>query len=371
MATRFYLGTYDTAPDGGLVAPTFDASWEQTTSAVRSRMRPFKRNSAFASLTIAESSTSGTFDFLFRQYISDPLNAGSITGTVKGIIRCLESATDADMRAQMLIKVVSRDGTTTTGTLLAHDASALTSEFDATTLTNRKFPLAWAGAGTALGSVSAAQGDRVVIEIGVRAHNVTATSKTATLRFGESGGADLAEDETSTVDDNPWIEFSQDLSFEVQLTDRRGPDSSISELGPNPVPVGKAVSYGAKTMLDNRALVLNTSGRRGPGSPLVTRLGSSFGIPSGKGESYSNKALSEYQRTVIVYPSARRPSGGGANAQLTPVGTTFVFKMRALASPGPGYRTWVVTNAPDFAGTQAPGAIQVGSAVVADSWEEA
>lgn len=54
--------------------------------------------------------------------------------------------------------------------------------------------------------------------------------------------------------------------------------------------------------------------------------------------------------------------GGGPVVQLR-------FKMRALADPGPGYVVWVVQGAPDFVGAQAPGAIQPGTAVVADTWE--
>jgi hypothetical protein len=44
------------------------------------------------------------------------------------------------------------------------------------------------------------------------------------------------------------------------------------------------------------------------------------------------------------------------------------YKMRALADPGPGYLVWVVQTNPDFSGTQAPGAIIAGSAVIAASW---
>jgi hypothetical protein len=52
----------------------------------------------------------------------------------------------------------------------------------------------------------------------------------------------------------------------------------------------------------------------------------------------------------------------------TPVSTKS-FKMRALASPGPGYVTWVVPTTPDFAGAHAPSPIQPGTAIITDSWE--
>ena len=44
------------------------------------------------------------------------------------------------------------------------------------------------------------------------------------------------------------------------------------------------------------------------------------------------------------------------------------YKMRALADPGPGYETWVVSGTPDFTGASAGGPIQAGTAIVADQW---
>lgn len=215
--TRFYLTTTEPAPAAWV--PAFDASWEQTTSVLRARMSTFKRKGAMTSLAIAETSASGTFDFLFRQYFSDQLAAQTISGNISGIIRALESAADADFRAQMVVRVVSEDGGTVRGTLLASDAGALSNEFDATTLTNRKFPLNGNGA---LTNVAAQLGDRLLVEIGIRAHNVTATSKTGTLRFGDASASDLANNETGTTDDNPWIEFDSTITFaEVTTEDRR------------------------------------------------------------------------------------------------------------------------------------------------------
>jgi len=49
--------------------------------------------------------------------------------------------------------------------------------------------------------------------------------------------------------------------------------------------------------------------------------------------------------------------------------SSFYYKMRALANPGPGYVTWVVQGLPDFAGTYATGAIQAGTVVVAGRLE--
>lgn len=50
------------------------------------------------------------------------------------------------------------------------------------------------------------------------------------------------------------------------------------------------------------------------------------------------------------------------------LGPTTYYKMRALADPGPGYESWVVSDTPDFAGAFAPGPIFAGTAIVADTW---
>lgn len=61
--------------------------------------------------------------------------------------------------------------------------------------------------------------------------------------------------------------------------------------------------------------------------------------------------------------------GATAVALNIPPPAVFYFKMRALANPGPGYETWIVSGDPDFAGTNAPGPIQAGTVVLAATWQ--
>lgn len=65
-----------------------------------------------------------------------------------------------------------------------------------------------------------------------------------------------------------------------------------------------------------------------------------------------------------------RPSGFVFFYQTLLNPQTFIFKMRALASPGPGFVVWAVTGAPDFAGTFAPSPIVPGSAVHVSTWAQ-
>ena len=164
---------------------------------------------------MAETSAS-VVDVLIAQFVGAPLSAQSISGTLKGQMRCAtsDSGGNADMRAQLLAKVVSNDGSTVRGTLLGFDTGGLSSEWEwsAFTWRNRQFPR---GGAQSLSPVSAQDGDRVILEVGYRAHNTLTTSYTGYLRL-ERGevASDLPEDETSGLAYWPWFEFSSDLTFQ-------------------------------------------------------------------------------------------------------------------------------------------------------------
>lgn len=209
MATRFYLPSTGAAA----VSPAFDLGWGLSVDADRIAMVRTKANSAFNSKAVAESSAIVT-DVLMRQYVSEPVAAQTITGTLKCIARANENSSTADFRSQLLVRVVSGDGLVVRGTLIALDTGALASEWNLVSFVNRKFPKAYATGGASVTSVTAQDGDRLVVEIGYRAHNTTAASRTGTLDFGDpSATGDLVEDETGTTQLCPWVEFSQNLTF--------------------------------------------------------------------------------------------------------------------------------------------------------------
>ena len=208
---RLYLPSTGAAA----VSPAFGAEWDITTDADRLRCVSSKISSAMANkLANKPAANVQDQDILVRQYVSDPLAAQTISGTVKSVVRAVESATATDARAQFLIRVVSNDGSTVRGTLLAHDTTTgLVSEFSAASPTNRKFPLAWSAPGATLSSVACEAGDRLVIAFGCRIHASGTNARTVELRFGDAAASDLAEDETSTTDLNPWVEFSQAITL--------------------------------------------------------------------------------------------------------------------------------------------------------------
>lgn len=207
MATRLYLSGRTDAR-----TPAFDGSWEKTTGAVRRTALQNAQGNAFASVTIAANGTNGN-DTLLAQFISPPLSGAQTissggAGTVKGQMRFNESAAGLDARTQIVIKVFQSDMSTVRGTLYAGDTGALANEW-ATSLTNRQTPRT---PGTALTQVSAQDGDVIVIEIGGRQHATAAGNFVA--RYGDASASDLPENETATTDDNPWIEFSDTLTFQ-------------------------------------------------------------------------------------------------------------------------------------------------------------
>ena len=202
--TRFYLPSMGAAA----VSPAFSGDWERNADADRLKCVTLKTASTMISKTSSEAVTTSPYDVLTRQYVSDPIKAQTISGTVKGQIRTKESAAAADFMRAIVIKVVSGDGGTVRGTLLSHFPSPLSSEYNSMSLYNRYFPPS-----TALGSVDAQEGDRIVIEVGTRAFNILSTSYTATHNFGDNSDTDLPEDESTVAAYNPWIEFSQNIDF--------------------------------------------------------------------------------------------------------------------------------------------------------------
>lgn len=160
---------------------------------------------------------------LYRQYVSEPLAAQDILGaTVKGQIRGWESATTKNASVAIAMRLVKRDGTDygTVKTLVgatpaAGDASTSPPEFPGTTsaaIINRSLNNSAESTPIAVTDRYVVGGDRLVIEIGIL-DQVNSTTATCSLNFGDDSASDLAEDNTTTAANNPWVEISQTLKF--------------------------------------------------------------------------------------------------------------------------------------------------------------
>lgn len=235
MATRIYLPSSGAAP----ISPAFAAGWGITGSAARRGAVRTPSGTSHTTKTVAETS-SAVVDVLIAQYVlADALAAQTISGTVKGQALAYESATGADARAQITIRVVSADGLTVRGTLLDFDTGALVDELS-TAGENAQFPR---GGAQALSPVAAQAGDYLVIEIGYRAHNTTSTSRSAGITFGDAAAGDLPEafGGSSGAFARPWIEFSAALVFAGDPV----PGLAALDSGEGMAVVGVATAFGA------------------------------------------------------------------------------------------------------------------------------
>lgn len=140
-----------------------------------------------------------------RQFISEPLNKQTISGTVSVVVKCLESALTANATLAVIIRVVSNDGGTVRGTLCS--VVGTDTEFPTTAATRIL-------SASALSSVNAEMGDRLVVELGML-FSTGAAATSGALNFGTSGGSDYALTTALTTTINPWVEFSQDLFLPV------------------------------------------------------------------------------------------------------------------------------------------------------------
>lgn len=205
--------SYRTGGRGGSYVPTYDSLQCNTARAT----------SAFVQ-RVSPKSIAGTAQrTLLRQYISEPMNAQTITAsTLKGILRAaaaqLHSGTLYPLAVYYSCRIVSRAGSVVRGTIFALQADGTPTTAFVTAFTDRKAPALWAGAGAATSAVTCSQGDRFVHEFGVgRAGTPGAgpfADTTPKFDFGVTG-TDLPEDETGTTQLSPFIEIAFNVTWEA------------------------------------------------------------------------------------------------------------------------------------------------------------
>lgn len=214
MSTRFYFPASTAAP----VNPTFHAnsgtpggfSISTTAQAVRRKLVSTKGSSAIAAGTQLTVPSNGTAA-LDRQYVSDPLNSQTISGTLNGCQLMVREYAGTDNVDTVLfnIYVVSNDGSTLRGSLAVRAVDANAEFINNATHRNKTV----APSGYALSSLAVSAGDRLVVEIGYLVATGSGTSPEASGKWGENA-TDLPVNETQTTDGAPWIEFSHNFAFQ-------------------------------------------------------------------------------------------------------------------------------------------------------------
>lgn len=219
MATRFYLPSSAAAA----ISPTEDAAWDVNTTLSRMKCSPTKVGDAMTSFSFDDSNLTNR-DVIRAQFISDPIEAQTIAAqTLEFQARFLESDALNNMFAALCVRVLSNDGTTVRGTILALTRGA--TEF-ATSLTNRRMTATTT-------SVTSQNGDRIAIEIGAGGDPSTLSpGHDFTVRLGDAAASDLPEDETSTSDFNPWVEFPNTITFQSPDATMAGALATASTIAP-------------------------------------------------------------------------------------------------------------------------------------------
>lgn len=232
MASRLYLPSSGTAD----VSPAYSALWSRTADAARLPLVTVKGSSVGADATI-NSGTSGvdwtntSSGSLGRQFVSAPLTAQTISGTVSGQIRTRNSDLAGGCRVAIVVRVLSNDGATERAVLYSNMPAATglsgaspdwIRSSTSTAATNRAIPAGAPGGTGTLTSYTCIAGDRLVVELGGTRETAAKPSR---LRLGEDAGADLPADTTSTTGD-PWVEFSATLAFQGA-----SPDVTVTPTG--------------------------------------------------------------------------------------------------------------------------------------------
>ncbi len=210
MTTRLYLG----GNVSGDVSVPPDAGWDVLGPDAGFQAAAVRAYNGGIGFPLSAELSADVVDVLCGKFVTAPLQARDIAGSIKGSI-CCNQIGDYDLCAQLLMKVVSGDGQTVRGILVPFVTDPLSSEFYVAGIfgRTRRFPRGWVDPGQAVSPVTAQAGDRIAIEVGFRAYNTVATSCAAYIWFVASG----TQADSSEAEDGPlggaWLEFSQTLLF--------------------------------------------------------------------------------------------------------------------------------------------------------------
>lgn len=210
MVTRLYFPATEAAP---VTPPTPGAEWEHNNGVTRKLLTSVDTSALATALYTPDAADHVTnADSLHRIYVSDTLDAQTLSGNVKAQFQANEDNAGSNLFLTMKVMVISNDGSTVQATLLAI-TRATSLEVPTGSVTNRTFP------STALTSYACSSGDRLCVEVGLGS-NITSGSggivgHNGAIRWGCSAASgDLLENETETgATYRPWMEFSNTFTF--------------------------------------------------------------------------------------------------------------------------------------------------------------
>lgn len=223
MATRLYFNN-TAAP---YTPTTIRGTWSLTTGAVTKLLGAAHDSGAPATVAVAETNSSTTYNVLWGRWISAPAAvSGNLSGVVSWAVGVKESSLSALDVLRVHIYVTTGSSDTPRGTLLANYTDTV------------RFTTTAAGISSldvAISTVAVTAGDRVVVEIGYEAQNSSTSSFTGTMNYGgnqffrdlvaaQSSGSHGTDPTTGFG----WVQFSDPNSVLVAA-----PTSSANKC-PNP-----------------------------------------------------------------------------------------------------------------------------------------
>jgi hypothetical protein len=187
--------------------------WDNTSLNVNVMTSTTKSGSAMTTMTYSDANALAQ-GILFMSYLTAPLTAGqTVTGAqaLKYQVRASETDLGNNLFVTMSCCVIASDGTTNRKTLVDAQDSL---EIAVTTLTNRQFT-----ANSAATNYTTVAGDRLYFQIGVFGDPAGGKSHSSSMRVGDAAASDLAEDDASTTDNNPWFQLTDTLTFVAATPD--------------------------------------------------------------------------------------------------------------------------------------------------------
>ena len=266
-STRLYLG----ADTFVTISPTIalDSVWNDTTTSTykdfpfclgKNKLDP--ADNFFGGILlgqipynyIGDIPTSPDCNAFMVRCVSKPLTAQTISGNVYGQILGEEYSSTNNAVPQMVLKVVSNDGSIVRGVLVAADTSSISAgqEFPPNIITtgklgNRYYPRAGV---VSLTPLDVEEGDRLVLEIGVlfKAYGSAPIYGIMTLA-SQNNMPDAPSDNTTeytntfpnTTLPNPWIEFNDIITFQDEVVIE--PLASVASNLDSTVSVGTSIAW--------------------------------------------------------------------------------------------------------------------------------
>jgi len=194
MATRWYTDPTN-APT---VSPAYDASWNETASAVRRKLVIDVAGNNGSTAKLDLDTVVAAAYYLLWQFVSEPLDAISATLPVcKAAFLCYEDAAKLNATLHIKFRKCDSDGGNP-ATIASVDDDT---EFDDNAYVNRFY-----GAAN-LADQALSQGDRLVIEVGFYSSSTKANGYIGAVRATDNHATtDLPENNTETTSYNSWIE---------------------------------------------------------------------------------------------------------------------------------------------------------------------